>query len=188
MRQKRLFLAIKLPEELRKKLKAYNRENLDPRIFQVVSDENFHLTILFLGNTAEDRIPLIKKVVSSVVSQISMKNISLKEIDYGPQSHNPHLVWLRGDYNPDLEGLKKQIVKQLIKAGFHLQVRKDRFIPHITLARIREYSPLPLPKREQIKQKLSFTFFPSLLWLIESQLTPPGAKYFDLYKFPIPNA
>jgi len=185
MRQKRLFLAIKLPEELREKLKAYQKKNLDPRIFQVVDNENFHLTILFLGNTREDQIPLIKKIVSSIISRLSLGDISLKEIDYGPHHQDPHLVWLKGNYNPAWERLKKQIVKQLVKVGIHLQVRRGHFVPHITLARIRKYFPLPLPGEKQIKQELSFSFSPSSLWLIESQLFPQGAKYQDIAKFPI---
>jgi len=188
MRWKRLFLAIKIPGELREKLEAYKRKNLDPRVFQVVDSNNFHLTIIFLGKRREDKIPLIKKVISSVISCSSLENISLREIDYGPYYRNPHLVWLKGNYNPDWEKLRDQIIKQLVKAGINFQESKGHFIPHITLARIRKYSPLPLPRRKQIRQLLPFTFAPSSLWLIESQLFPQGAKYQDVAKFLIPKS
>ncbi len=185
MEEKRLFLAIKPPLELQKQLNDYQEDNLSSLIFKTVNNDNFHLTLLFLGNIREDKIPDLKMVGQQAAQKILVSEVRMQAIKYGPNPRNPRLVWLTGEYNLSLEQLRKEIVKQLVKIPIRFRVNRQRFIPHITLARVRSYSQLPLPSGKEIEKELSFNFLPSQLWLIESRLELIGAEYTDMAVFPL---
>jgi len=185
MEEKRLFLAIKLPRELQKQLNDYRENHLNSRVFKTVDNDNFHLTLLFLGNIKEDKISALKEVVKEAVQKIPLSTVRMQKIKYGPHQRNPRLIWLIGEHNSSLEQLRKEIVKQLSKIPIRFPIDRQRFIPHVTVARVRSYSQLPLPPVKEIEKELSFNFLPSQLWLIESQLEIKGAEYIDRAVFPL---
>jgi len=202
----RLFLAIKLPQELLAQLQNY-QEQLNPQIFRIVEEDKLHLTLIFLDYIEEEKIKIIQDVALEITKNFQPQLIQFLETKYGPTSAEasagrpnpkfPRLIWLEGSSNHSLEQLKRILEQELrAKAKITLKEENRSFLPHITLARIKTFPPTfnvgpgafnappnNLPPETKIKTKINFSFFPTNLWLIESQLKRTGAEYTDLDKF-----
>lgn len=183
MESKRLFLAFKLPENLLIQLQEYQKQ-LDSQIFRIVDKDQLHLTLIFLGEVPQEKIEFLKDIITFHTQNFTPQYIQFSEIKYGPNDKFPRLIWLQGVADISLEQLKKNLEKDLrLKAKLDLKNGHQKFLPHITLARIKSFSS-NLPLEAQIKTNINFSFSPLSLWLIESQLHKKGAQYFDLKEFP----
>jgi len=194
---KRLFLAIKLPQELLAQLQNY-QEQLNPQAFRIVEEDKLHLTLIFLGYIEEEKIKTIQDIALEITKNFQPQPIQFLETAYGPTSAKatagrpnpkfPRLIWLEGSSNQSLEQLKMVLEKDLrAKAKISLEEEHRSFLPHITLARVKTPPPNNLPPETKIKTKINFSFSPSSLWLMESQLHKEGAQYIDLEEFPFKN-
>lgn len=186
----RLFLAIKLPQELLAQLHSY-QEQLNPQIFRVVEEDKLHLTLIFLGYVEEEKIKEIQDIIFEITQNFQPQPIQFLEITYGPASLTgepnlkfPRLIWLQGLPNNSLEQLKKVLEKEFrTKTKIDLKEEHRSFLPHITLARIKTLPLNNLPSKTEINTQIHFSFSPSSLWLIESHLHKESAQYIDLKEF-----
>jgi len=183
MNLRRLFLAIKLPQELLAQLHSY-QEQLNPQLFRLVEEDKLHLTLIFLGYVEEEKIKKIQDITLEMTQNFQPQSIQFLETTYGPNPKFPRLIWLEGSPNHSLEQLKKSLEKELRdKAKITLEEENRLFLPHITLARIKTPLHNNLPPETKINTQIHFTFFPQSLWLMESHLKRTGAEYTDLNKF-----
>jgi len=189
----RLFLAIKLPQELLAQLHSY-QEQLNPKFFRLVEEDKLHLTLIFLGYVEEEKIKTIQNITLEITKNFQPQSIQFLDIAYGPACAGrpnpkfPRLIWLEGMPNHSLEELKKALEKEFqTKAKIDLKEENRLFLPHITLARIKTSLPNNLPLETRINAKMNFSFSPSSLWLMESQLHKEGAQYTDIAEFPFKN-
>jgi len=193
MNLRRLFFAIKLPQELLTQLYRY-QEQLNPEIFRIVGKDRLHLTLIFLGYVEEEKIKTIQDITLEITKNFQPQAIQFLDTAYGPTYAEasagrpnpkfPRLIWLRGSSNQSLEQLKRVLEKELRdKAKISLKEESRPFLPHITLARIKTSLPSNLPLETKINAKMNFSFSPSSLWLMESHLLREGAQYIDLAEF-----
>jgi 2'-5' RNA ligase len=187
MSNHRLFLAIKLPQELLAQLYSY-QEQLNPQIFQIVEEDKLHLTLIFLGYVEEEKIKQIQDITLEITQNFQPQSIQFLETGYGPNPKFPRLNWLKGMPNHNLEQLKRALEKEFrTKAKIDLKEENRLFLPHITLARIKTHLSNNLPPETKINAKINFCFSPSNLWLMESHLKRTGAEYTDLEEFRFKN-
>ena len=142
----RYFLAIPLPEEVKQKLHAFNVSLSKFKGLRLVSPDNMHLTLLFLGNNGVGgRVEALKKI------KFSPFTLKTAKVSLFPEEGAFRLVWVDLKKSKELEDLQK-------KVSSHFDITKD-YRPHITLARVRR-----LDKSEKRKlSKLVEDFnFPSL--------------------------
>jgi len=193
----RLFLAIKLPQELLAQLHKYQKQ-LNPQFFRLVEEDKLHLTLIFLGYVEEEKIKTILDITLEITKNFQPQPIQFLDIVYGPTSAKatagrpnpkfPRLIWLEGMPNHSLEQLKKALEKEFrTKAKIDLKEENRLFLPHITLARIKTPLPNNLPLETKINTQIHFSFSPSSLWLMESHLYREGAQYTDLAEFRFKN-
>ncbi len=133
--------------------------------------ENIHLTYLFLGDTYEPNT-IIKKLQDI---QYPKKTVPL--LGLGTFGKPPHILYTKAE-DKALHQLHKEITTRL-------DVTSDKtFIPHITLARIKRVENLSAFRKivDSYKKKV-LGEMEIALQLIESTLTPEGAKYEILYNF-----
>jgi len=91
--RKRIFIAINLPEEIKKKLSEYQSKLPDLPIRWVKKD-NLHITLVFLGYLNDEEILEVCKITEEAASQNSSFFINLKKICYGPpKKMPPRMVW-----------------------------------------------------------------------------------------------
>jgi len=98
-----------------------------------------------------------------------------------PNINQPRVIWvgIRGEMN-NLQRLQQNIDSALAPFGFAKEERP--FVPHLTLARIKEKA-LPAERKSlgelliSARFELSYSFDVEAISLMRSQLTPEGAIY-----------
>jgi len=115
--------------------------------------ENLHLTLVFLGETPEDKIPLISSVIDTALNP-PVAPFSLLFSTVGCFKHsNKELWWIGTEHNDMrldiLKTIRQRIAENLLSNGANFDNRS--FNPHITLGReIKHTSPIIIPKQEII--------------------------------------
>jgi 2'-5' RNA ligase len=89
--------------------------------------ENLHLTLVFLGEIPEKRLPQIKQAMASV----SNTPVTLEFINVGSFSGGIYYVGI--NRTPELAALQSELSERLREEGFKLEDRS--YSPHVTLAR-----------------------------------------------------
>ena len=157
----RLFIAIDVSKEAHEYLLDLHKQL--PNVSQSLAT-SFHLTLKFLGEVAD------AKQIQQKLSKVKFKlfELSLSEIEFFPSAKHPRVVWVGVKPQEQVLALQKQ-VDDALKEFF--EVEKD-FVPHLTLARIKELKKYDV----NIKVKpLSFNIDSFVLY--ESKLSPKGASY-----------
>ena len=129
-----------------------------PAVSRLVSAQNYHLTLVFLGEINSEQLGTLQEMLDNV--QHPSFEMSLNEVGYWPESTT---LWLAPGDAPealcDLAVKCKSIANRLgIKAG------KKRYHPHLTLARKTKTPPaMPLIEADFKVQFDSFQLYQSLL-------------------------
>ena len=177
---RRLFLAINIPDDIKKKI-SKKVSLLEPLIpgAKFVGEENWHITLVFLGQQPDEALlPIIGSMKSSA-SRSSCPEINLSDISYGPLNGTPRMVWLNGDKNisKTLSSLKTSLEDELIKNGVRFKLENREFNTHITLAKFSEISRNNLANLDGSFKDLNWFFEAESLDLMESRLSGNSAKY-----------
>ncbi len=174
---KRVFIAINLPQQLTEEL-AGVKNNWPELPCRWIEAENLHITLVFLGNTGAKELQKIGKIVESVVEQYKPFPVELVKICYGPPKRTPpSLVWIKGR-SEKLVDLKKGLDKELAQ-NFSYQPDRRKYIPHITLGRIKkfEWRRLNPEQRPEIITKVNYNFEVKSVDVMESKLRRSGPEY-----------
>jgi len=132
----RSFLAIELPEAIRKRIEEIQADlrssNSDVRW---VSPEKIHLTLKFFGNVEESRVDTITKSIELLVGGTPCFSLEVRGMGAFPNIKNPRVLWMGLiDEKQVLVALQKQLESTLETIGF--QVEDRPFRPHLTLGRM----------------------------------------------------
>ena len=136
----RLFTSIEIPESAHEHILAIQREVMrhalagkaDPR-------ENFHLTLHFLGEVPESRLPELIALIDATQSprfSLRFENVgrfTQKKLDTPSGRAVSALWWVAPNKNPQLNAVQRELGQRLSEAGFPTPDRV--FHPHLTLAR-----------------------------------------------------
>jgi 2'-5' RNA ligase len=133
---KRIFIAVKI--EPRKTLTAMIAELKaafkDDRI-KWAEPGNFHITLAFLGDTPEDKISEVAKMLERVCPGIAEFELSLKGAGVFKSINDPRILWTGIEPSEKLAILFESVRNGLMDAGITPEERK--FNPHLTLGRIK---------------------------------------------------
>jgi len=181
--QIRSFIAIELPEEIKRGLARLRGEleREEHTFVKWVDVEGIHLTLKFLGNIPLKRVAEITNAMEEATQGISPFHLEISGLGAFPDLKQPRVLWvgIGGDIDK-LSSLQQKIDSALASLGFAKEERP--FVPHLTLARVRQ-GALSI----QIKNfgelvasanfKMSYSFEVGAISLMRSQLTPRGAIY-----------
>jgi 2'-5' RNA ligase len=181
----RCFIAIELPAQVRLALAdLQGRLGKDrERGARWVAPAGIHLTLKFLGDVPEGRIPLLAGVMSRVAAAGTPMALHLAGAGCFPSADRPRVLWvgLAGDVER-LAKLEARLQVAMAELGFPREARS--FTPHLTLARMRDFaSPdeqrrVGLAVRALSVPRVDLTA--SEIKLIRSELMPSGPVYTDL--------
>lgn len=181
--QIRSFVAIELPEEVRKGL-ARLRDELERdehRFVKWVGPRGMHLTLKFLGNIPSKRVTEVTGAMEEATRGIYPFRLEISGLGAFPGLKQVRVFWVGiGGEVDKLSRLQQTIDAALAALGFAKEERP--FVPHLTLARIRQgASPL---ERRSFGELVDSTIFEEkypveveAVNLMKSQLTPVGAVY-----------
>ncbi len=169
----RCFIAIELPEDIKKELTLLQKECAHENVFvgKYVEPENLHLTLAFLGNVASQTLAQIR----NELKKISFKPFELMLAEIGfftPE--NPHVLWVA------LNGAPVFALQQHIQTcvGKFVILDTKPFTNHVTLARIKHvHNRAKLADLVRNLCKPHLKFLVKEFTLNESQLTCNGPVY-----------
>jgi 2'-5' RNA ligase len=177
---KRIFIAVDISEEARRKAAAHieTLRNEFPKI-RVGWDkpEKLHLTMKFLGNTDVKQLPELEKIIEEISAEIINFKLRIADTGVFPNARNPRILWIDViDKQGNLAKINELLEAECEKIGFERERRK--YVPHLTIGRIRE----PNRARELAKRHLENGFEPvefavSEIVIYESKLLPTGSVY-----------
>jgi RNA 2',3'-cyclic 3'-phosphodiesterase len=184
----RLFIALDLPERVRKGLAAWAREALADPALRPVGEESLHITLAFLGHLAEKEIPRLAEIVAA--SGGPAPSIELGDPVPRPPRGRPRLFALPAE-SPGAIDLQDGLEARLVAARLY-KPEKRPFWPHVTVARVkREERGSKRPVRvskppKSLPKGLLQPFDGVRLTLYRSQLQPQGAQYTPLAQVELP--
>jgi 2'-5' RNA ligase len=180
----RAFIAIDLPDTVRAALADAQQQfrGACPEA-RWTRPEGIHLTLKFLGEISDAQAKQIVEALDLVGAFESIP-VEVKGFGFFPQPKRPRVFWAGVTAPPALGELAARVETHLEKVGF---AREDRvFSPHLTLARFQVPRPQPaLEAAVAAKAGASLGKFEvSGFYLFESKLSPQGAQYRKVMRFP----
>jgi RNA 2',3'-cyclic 3'-phosphodiesterase len=180
----RLFLALELSGQQKHSLhdlQSKLRVNLSG--VRWVRPESMHLTIKYLGDTAENLLETLKLDIKEAVNDIEQFNIKYGECGVFPSAQKARVIWVGlKEGNIETLNLHKKVENSVVKLG--LAQERKVYKPHLTLGRVRYQLSPPAVESIVEENKLFETdcAIADGLTLFQSHLTKQGATYLPLYK------
>ena len=180
----RAFIAIDLPEPLRAALaEAQLNFRSACRDARWTRPEGIHLTLKFLGEISDAQTKQVVEALAQI-GRFEPFSVEVKGFGFFPQAQRPRVFWAGVAAPPALAELAARVESPMEKIGF---AREDRaFSPHLTLARF--HVPRPQPALEAAVAGRTTTslgkFEAPEFFLFESKLSPQGAQYRKVMRFP----
>jgi len=172
------FIAIKIPfnNEMEAFWSAIKRSGA--RI-KLVEPYNTHITLKFLGNTAESLIPNIEEIIKNAVKDLQPFEIELKGSGAFPSPTRPRVVWIGVREGADiLKKIADTIDREVSKLGFEKERR--HFVPHLTVGRVKgSIGALPRVLADWANKDFGKVLV-DRVFLMKSILRPEGPEYHDV--------
>lgn len=172
----RAFIAVEVEgnQQVRELAESLRRTKAP---LKMVSLDNIHLTLKFLGDIEEETVPDIEKILVSAAQGVRQFELELHGVGVFPNLGHINVVWI-GVYGADaLKGVAEYIDEKLVEFGFEKEARG--FTPHMTIARVK--GGRNLDRLQMLVKENASTDFGKQriekLYLKKSVLTPKGPIY-----------
>lgn len=178
----RTFIAIEIPEAIKQEMKTIQdrlkRSGVDAGWTR---PEGIHLTLKFLGEVEESKVPEISAALTGAVQGTKGFRLDVAGVGAFPNPKNARVVWIGVSEEIDaFTKLQKAVEEAITRLGFK---REDRaFTPHLTLGRIKFIRSRDtwLKALEEIKGIKLSVFDVHAVSLMKSELKPSGAIYAEI--------
>lgn len=180
----RLFTGIDLPTGVKERLDVLITKLRTTAHIKWSPAYNLHITTKFIGEWPQERLPeLISRLKMTPSARV---DIDIRGLGWFPNPHNPRVFWAAVHGSPTLMDLAQGTDEVCANLGIAKENRP--FSPHLTLARIKE--PTPLQGLRRAVADLESTdfgkFTASSFHLYLSQPGPSGQIYTPLHEYPLP--
>lgn len=129
----RLFIGIDLSYELKQALREFQTELKGLGLGgSYKSEDNFHITLEFLGELDKSNIPTLTETLANAASKFKPFELTVGGLGAFPSFRRAHTLWtaVNGSLQ-ELNRLRNDLHLDLKNKGFRLEERQ--FKPHITL-------------------------------------------------------
>lgn len=174
----RLFAAIRPPAPIRARLLAA-MGGISGARWQ--TDDQLHLTLRFIGEVDRHQASDIVAALGGVHARRFA--ISLNGIGHFARRGQPEAVWAGVTPHEPLDRLHQKVDQAIARVGIPPEQRA--YLPHITLARLKRASGPVGNLLEQSGGLSSPPFEVDHFGLFESRLTPDGAVYSIVERYPL---
>jgi len=193
----RLFVALDLPEDVRKGLAAWQTRALADPALRPMRPESLHVTLCFLSYHPERAVPRISELMSTVEPRpVEMRF----EAEPSPRPKGRPGLYAVDAVSESAQALQAQLSDALEAERFY-KPEKRAFWPHVTVARVRS-ERLPPGRGERrgkgrprrvaeppgpLPAALTKPFGAVRVALYRSDLKPQGAEYVSLAGVDLPS-
>ncbi len=181
----RTFVAIELDQTIKDTLSSLIQKlDTGDRSIKWVKSQGMHLTLKFLGEISENRIPEIQSVLDRLAKDYARFQLSLKGTGtFPPAARIPRVVWVGVEKNEILQNIQARVENELHKIRFPKEKRK--YHPHLTLGRVKGSQNLQtvMETLSQHKEEEFGKMTVNKLTLFKSTLKPTGAEYAIISEF-----
>jgi 2'-5' RNA ligase len=182
----RLFIAVTLPEEVKAQIEAAQaelRRALPGPGVRWTRREQFHLTLMFLGDVDVARVQPLEEAIRAACRGFSALPLRAERVGFFPDLRYPRVVWA-GVQDQAGQLLRLQQAVDAATRDFTTEQKEERFSGHITLARIKA---IKRPEAEALRQaaagmaeRLFGQWTAGEVELMRSVLSPQGARHTSL--------
>lgn len=176
----RLFVAFSVPGDVQACLRELQGQvpSSEP-VAHIVPAKAFHLTLKFIGDWPDNRVDEIRQALARV--RFTAFEATLGKTGVFPSEQHVNVVWVGLEPAAAITAVQQAVEAALAP----LLPREDRFMPHLTLCRVKSVQDkhafadgirklVPRPLRFRVDR----------FELIRSTLTPEGPVYETLASYP----
>lgn len=139
---------------------------------------NLHVTLKFLGQIDDARVPAIADAIGSAASRTAPFDVAVRGLGAFPNASRPRVVWAGLGGARALGAVADEVDGALAALGLPRESRP--FAAHVTLGRVREPRRNPA-LAEALARPADFGRLPvTRVSLMRSDLHPGGARYTEL--------
>ncbi|PLR79115.1 RNA 2',3'-cyclic phosphodiesterase [Bacillus sp. V3-13] len=184
--QPHYFIAVSLPKETKEQLhKTAQQLGEDFPFAKWVHEEDFHITLAFLGASSDEKISKTIELVNAALTNAGSFPLTIDHIGVFGKKDWPRVFWAGLKREDRLYEIRDLVYSACEKAGHTLETRP--FAPHITLARNwtgpERLDPQQLAKKNILEtEPLLFLADEVVLYRIHPGNTP---KYRAFATFPL---
>ena len=192
MRNMRAFIAVSIPDEIKRKLQEeidLLSDLLRGAPVRWVRPEGIHLTLKFLGEISNNNLEKFHQALEREVKGNPFFTLRVGGFGCFPNIRRPRVMWIGiTEESGTLTRVQSAIEEKLVPLGIEKERRP--FHPHLTLGRVRRnISMSELTQLQDVVKKFVVGqighFEVSELHLIRSILRPSGAEYSSLGDYPL---
>ncbi|AKT41999.1 RNA 2',3'-cyclic phosphodiesterase [Chondromyces crocatus] len=184
----RVFVAVEPGADQLRKINSFV-EKLTPKAPSAkwVDPAGLHVSLAFLGDIAEERLPLVIAAAESASALHRPLTLRLGKGGVFGAGRRPRVLWLEVTGDVDELGAVRRDLEQALAMSTGYVPEMERFEPHLTLARSRD--PRGDTALETCAQMLADEDFGEVrvaeLVVYQSELTPKGARYTVMARAPL---
>lgn len=183
----RLFVSVDLPDDLAEPVADLQAEFAEASGLNFTDPEQAHLTLKFLGNVEENRVPTLSRELRSAVDEAGVSPFTVRFDGLGvfPDLDYISVVWFGTEAGgEELRRLHETIEERTTAMGF--EAESHDFTPHVTLARMahaggKELVQDVVREREPTIGEMRV----DEVRLTESTTTADGPEYSTVERFPL---
>ena len=188
---RRCFIAIALPPDLMEAVRRVQQELraaiTGPGVRWTQPDQ-WHLTLRFLGAVPGQRLPELRDACRRASVGMTPFDLSLEGLGSFPPNRAPRVLWVgvQGDLGL-LQDLHQRVEATTTGLGSHTETKG--FDPHLTLGRVKTPGPIARIWSDVIHARRDIHLGEWRIRefnLMQSHLTPRGARYEILATAPLP--
>jgi 2'-5' RNA ligase len=191
----RLFVGIDIDEAIRQRIAEFMESVRDAASkARWVKPETFHITLKFIGETENDQ------EIKRVLEQVKKPGFDVRFGGSGffPTAKSARVFWVGIEADDRLPARAAAVDEAVAPSGFARETQ--RFKPHLTLARAgsrssgnpHQKSSSGAPMFAALQKRLGSVPQPNFgtmqareFFLYESKLSPAGARYTKIARFPL---
>jgi 2'-5' RNA ligase len=177
----RVFIGLAIPEYVRKRFQElFEKAEGRPSDFRPTAPDNWHCTLAFLGEVAEEHIDALKHLIAAAAERPPGGSFSFTNFETFPPKHPSYLI-VRAEPQPKDQWMSFIDRMRDMVSVVSPTIDRKPWIPHVSVGRARK-GKLLAPWISEFKP---FEWQPESLCLVKSQLASAGSVYTDLCCFPM---
>ena len=151
-----------------------------------VKPENVHLTLKFLGNVEEERLPEVFSACERAAEGVSPIDLEMRALGCFPDTKSPRIVWLGIERGVEaVKRLQERVENEFTAVGFSRE--EKAFKAHLTIGRVKGKQGMSRLCRLLEEERNIFVgvMHAEKISVMKSKTLPAGPVYSEMKAIPL---